>query len=140
MDPFYFEKYRIKCSYWRTAALQCCIGLHHVSTRISHKYTYVPSLLGPPPISLLKTLEVTFPGRGAAGVAGRPGPSVCKCRRPGVGLPGQWGQLSGLKEGETGRQMLTLRDLGARCTHQVQPGLSNCGQDRCSEKNVLCPF
>ena len=34
---------------WRIIALQCCIGFFHSSTRISHRYTYVPSLLNLPP-------------------------------------------------------------------------------------------
>ena len=29
----------------RVGALQCCVGFHHMSTSIRHKYTYVPSLL-----------------------------------------------------------------------------------------------
>ena len=34
---------------WRIIALQCCVGFFHSSTRISHRYTYVPSLLNLPP-------------------------------------------------------------------------------------------
>ena len=30
---------------WRTIALQCCVDFCHTTTWISHKYTYVPSLL-----------------------------------------------------------------------------------------------
>ena len=32
---------------WRTIALQYCVGFCHTSTWISHRYTYVPSLLNP---------------------------------------------------------------------------------------------
>ena len=32
---------------WRIIALQYCVGLYHTSTWISHRYTYVPSLLNP---------------------------------------------------------------------------------------------
>ena len=38
---------------WRIIALQCCVGFCHTSTRISHRYTYVPSLLNLPPLSHL---------------------------------------------------------------------------------------
>ena len=38
--------------YWRIIALQSCVGFCHTSPWISHRYTYVPSLLNPPPISL----------------------------------------------------------------------------------------
>ena len=34
--------------YWRKIALQYFVGLYHTSTWISHRYTYVPSLLNPP--------------------------------------------------------------------------------------------
>lgn len=34
----------------RTSALQYCAGLCHTATRISHRYTYVPSLLNCSPI------------------------------------------------------------------------------------------
>ena len=34
---------------WRIIALQYCVGLYHTSTWISHRYTYVPSLLNPLP-------------------------------------------------------------------------------------------
>ena len=34
--------------YWRIIALQCGGGLCHLSTRISHNYTYIPSLSLPP--------------------------------------------------------------------------------------------
>ena len=30
---------------WRIIALQCCVGFCHTSTWISHRYTYIPSLL-----------------------------------------------------------------------------------------------
>ena len=30
---------------WRIVALQCCVGFCHTSTWISHRYTYIPSLL-----------------------------------------------------------------------------------------------
>ena len=33
---------------WRIIALQCCVGFCHPSTWISHRYTYVPSLLDLP--------------------------------------------------------------------------------------------
>ena len=36
---------------WRIIALQYCVGFCHISTWISHRYTYVPSLLKFPPIS-----------------------------------------------------------------------------------------
>ena len=36
---------------WRIIALQYCIGFCHTSTWISHRYTYVPSLLNFPPTS-----------------------------------------------------------------------------------------
>ena len=36
---------------WRVIALQYCVGFCHTSTRISHSYTYVPSILTLPPIS-----------------------------------------------------------------------------------------
>ena len=49
---FFFEKHWTKYNYWRTVALQYCVCLCHTSTWISHRYTYVPSLLNtPPPIS-----------------------------------------------------------------------------------------
>ena len=35
----------------RIIALQCCVGFCHTSTRISHRYTHVPSLLNFPSIS-----------------------------------------------------------------------------------------
>ena len=34
---------------WRVIALQCCVGVCHTSTWISHRYTYVPSFLNLPP-------------------------------------------------------------------------------------------
>ena len=37
--------------FWRIIALQYYVGFCHASTWISHRYTYVPSLLNPPPIS-----------------------------------------------------------------------------------------
>ena len=95
---------------------------------------------GPPSHLSFKDRGGDLSRKRCSGCSGQARTLCVQCRRPGVGLSGQWGQLSGLKEAETGRQRLTLRDLGARCTHQVQPGLSNFGQDRCSEKNVLCPF
>ena len=36
---------------WRIIALHYCIGFCHTSTWISHRYTYVPSLLNLPPTS-----------------------------------------------------------------------------------------
>ena len=33
----------------RTLALQCCVGFCYTLTRISHRYTYVPSLVNVPP-------------------------------------------------------------------------------------------
>ena len=40
-----------KKSNWRILALQYCTGFCHTSTWISHRYTYVPSLLNLPPTS-----------------------------------------------------------------------------------------
>ena len=34
---------------WRIIVLQCCFGFCHTTTWISHKYTYIPSLLNLPP-------------------------------------------------------------------------------------------
>ena len=39
--------FQLFVSNWRIIALQYCDGFCHISTRISHRYTYVPSL--PPP-------------------------------------------------------------------------------------------
>ena len=36
---------------WRIIALQYYVGFCHTSTWISHRYTYVPSIVEPPPIS-----------------------------------------------------------------------------------------
>ena len=36
---------------WRITALQYCVGFCHTSAWLSHKYTYVPSLLNLPPAS-----------------------------------------------------------------------------------------
>ena len=36
---------------WKIIALQCCVGFCHTSTWISHRYTYIPSLLNLPSIS-----------------------------------------------------------------------------------------
>ena len=36
---------------WRIIALQHCVGFCHTSAGISHRYTYVPSLLNFPPTS-----------------------------------------------------------------------------------------
>ena len=36
---------------WKIIALQYCVGFCHTSTWISHRYTYVPSLLNFPPTS-----------------------------------------------------------------------------------------
>ena len=36
---------------WRIMALQCCIGFCHTSPWVSHRYTYDPSLVNPPPTS-----------------------------------------------------------------------------------------
>ena len=38
---------------WRMITLHCCVGFCHTPTWISHRYTYVPSLLNLPPIPLL---------------------------------------------------------------------------------------
>ena len=35
---------------WRIIALLYCVGFRHTSTWISHRYTYVPSLLSFPPL------------------------------------------------------------------------------------------
>ena len=37
--------------YWRIITLQYCAGFCHISTWISRRYTYVPSLLNLPPVS-----------------------------------------------------------------------------------------
>ena len=37
---------------WKIIALQCCVGFWHMTTRISHEYTYVCSLLSLPPTPL----------------------------------------------------------------------------------------
>ena len=37
---------------WRIIALQYCVGVCHTSTRVSHRYAYVPSLLSLPPSRL----------------------------------------------------------------------------------------
>ena len=34
---------------WRIIALQCCVGFYHTSKWISHRHTYVSSLLNLPP-------------------------------------------------------------------------------------------
>ena len=34
--------------YWGIIALQCCIGFFHMSTWISHRHTYVPSVFNLP--------------------------------------------------------------------------------------------
>ena len=34
---------------WKITALQYCVGFCQTSALISHRYTYVPSLLKPPP-------------------------------------------------------------------------------------------
>ena len=39
--------------YWKIAALQCCVGFCHTSTRIHHRYTHVPSLPRPRSIPTL---------------------------------------------------------------------------------------
>ena len=45
--------------YWRIIALQNFVVFYQTSNRISHKYTYIPSLLNLPPISLpISTLQV----------------------------------------------------------------------------------
>ena len=49
--PFFVKKLFI--FNWRIIALQYCIGFCHTSTWVSHRYTYVPSLLKFPPISHL---------------------------------------------------------------------------------------
>ena len=35
---------------WRKIALQCCVGFCHMTTRVSHNYTYIPSLWSLPPL------------------------------------------------------------------------------------------
>ena len=30
---------------WRKISLQCCVGFCHITTRISHSYTYIPCLM-----------------------------------------------------------------------------------------------
>ena len=45
------EKYRADYNYWRTVALQSCVGLCHTPAWISCRYTCEPSLLNTPPIS-----------------------------------------------------------------------------------------
>ena len=35
--------------HWMLIALQCCVGFCHRTMWISHKYTYIPSLLNLPP-------------------------------------------------------------------------------------------
>ena len=42
---------------WRIIALQYCVSFCHTSTRISHKYIYIPSLLSLPPAPFLSTLK-----------------------------------------------------------------------------------
>ena len=49
LRPCFFKK--IICN-WRIIALQYCVGFCHTSAWISHRYTYVPSLLNFPPIFL----------------------------------------------------------------------------------------
>ena len=34
---------------WRIIVLQYCVGFCHISTRISHRYIYIPSILNLPP-------------------------------------------------------------------------------------------
>ena len=42
---------------WRIIALPYCVSFCHTSTCISHRYTYVPSLLSLPPAPFLSTLK-----------------------------------------------------------------------------------
>ena len=48
---FLFSLKKKKTINWRTSALQCCVDFCHTSTWISHRYTFVPSLLNLPPTS-----------------------------------------------------------------------------------------
>ena len=56
-DLINFKKIHLFIFNWRMIALQYCVGFCHLSTQISHRYTYVPSLLNSPltshPISAL---------------------------------------------------------------------------------------
>lgn len=38
---------------WRLVAYDICVGFCHTSVGISHRYTCVPALLNPAPVSLL---------------------------------------------------------------------------------------
>ena len=48
--PFSLFLHYLKIFYWRIIALQYCVGFCHVTMWISHKYTYVPSLLNLPSV------------------------------------------------------------------------------------------
>lgn len=43
LDSFFLRSNRRKYNYWMTTALQYCVDPCHMSTQISHSYTYVPS-------------------------------------------------------------------------------------------------
>ena len=49
---------------WRIIALQDCVGFCHTSTWISHRYTYVPSLLKLPPPNPIPLIQVSLEHRG----------------------------------------------------------------------------
>ena len=51
IQTLYFIFLKLIIFNWRTIALQHCAGFCHTSTWISHRYTYVPSLLNLPPTS-----------------------------------------------------------------------------------------
>ena len=43
------KSFRLPPTHWKVIALQYCLGFCHTSMWISHRYTYVPSLLNPSP-------------------------------------------------------------------------------------------
>ena len=49
--PFSLFLHYLKIFYWRIIALQCCIDFCHTTMWISHKYTYIRSILNLPPTS-----------------------------------------------------------------------------------------
>ena len=49
---FFFLKFISNCS---IIAVQCCVGFYHTTMWVSHKYTYIPSLL-----SLLPTETISY--------------------------------------------------------------------------------